>query len=78
MSEIVDSDYQVVVAGGGPCGLMLAIELGRRNESTLVLNERATTTPYPQCDASKDLVSRQAIFPSTITMRHLLRNIYYR
>jgi 2-polyprenyl-6-methoxyphenol hydroxylase-like FAD-dependent oxidoreductase len=36
MSEIVDSDYQVVVAGGGLCGLMLAIELGRRNVSTLV------------------------------------------
>ena len=53
MSEIVDSDYQVVVAGGGPCGLMLAIELGRRNVSTLVLNERATTTPFPQANATQ-------------------------
>ena len=31
----------VLIAGGGPCGLMLAIELGRRGVRCLLVNDRA-------------------------------------
>jgi 2-polyprenyl-6-methoxyphenol hydroxylase-like FAD-dependent oxidoreductase len=44
---------QVAIAGGGPVGLMLAIELGRRGVRTLLLNERPGTTPYPQANATQ-------------------------
>ncbi len=33
----------VLIVGGGPFGLMLAIELGRRNIKTLVIDKKATT-----------------------------------
>ena len=35
-------DCSVVIVGAGPCGLMLAIELGRRGVSTIVLEEKTT------------------------------------
>jgi len=33
-------DADVIIAGGGPAGLMLANELGRRGIATLLLTER--------------------------------------
>ena len=37
----------VLVAGGGPCGLMLAIELGRRGIRCLVVDAKAGTAFDP-------------------------------
>jgi 2-polyprenyl-6-methoxyphenol hydroxylase-like FAD-dependent oxidoreductase len=42
MSTAIDTD--VLVAGGGPCGLMLANELGRRGNRCLVVD--ATALPF--------------------------------
>ena len=46
-------DASVVIAGGGPAGLMLAIELGRRRIKTLLLSERPGTTTFPQANATQ-------------------------
>ena len=44
----------VLIVGGGPCGLVLAIELGRRGVGCVVLfNDRPDTTPHPQANATQ-------------------------
>ncbi len=43
----------VVIAGGGPCGLMLAIELGRRGVRCLLVNDRPETAFNPQANATQ-------------------------
>lgn len=48
-----DLDAQVIIAGGGPAGLMLANELGRRGITTVLLTERNSTTPFPQANATQ-------------------------
>ena len=42
--------YQVVIAGAGPVGLTLAIDLGRRGIRCLLIERDATTKPYPKMD----------------------------
>lgn len=49
----VDIDCEVAVVGGGPAGLTLAIELGRRGVSCLVLDAKPGTTPHPQANATQ-------------------------
>lgn len=44
---------QVLIAGGGPCGLMLAIELGRRGVTALVVDEKPGTAFNPQANATQ-------------------------
>src|ERR671928_2230238 len=44
---------QVLIVGGGPCGLVLAIELGRRGIRTVLFNDRPDTTPHPQANATQ-------------------------
>lgn len=44
---------QVLVAGAGPCGLMLANELGLRGVSCLVVDPKATTAFNPQANATQ-------------------------
>jgi 2-polyprenyl-6-methoxyphenol hydroxylase-like FAD-dependent oxidoreductase len=44
---------EVLVVGAGPCGLMLANELGRRGIHVVVVNERPSTTPHPQANATQ-------------------------
>jgi len=46
-------DCAVVIIGGGPCGLMLAIELGRRGISTIVLEEKTSPARFPAANATQ-------------------------
>jgi 2-polyprenyl-6-methoxyphenol hydroxylase-like FAD-dependent oxidoreductase len=46
-------DADVIVAGGGPCGLVIACELGGRGVRTLLFNDRETTSPHPQANATQ-------------------------
>ncbi len=43
----------VLITGGGPCGLMLAIELGRRGVRCLLVNDRPATAFNPQANATQ-------------------------
>ena len=43
----------MLIIGGGPCGLMLAIELGRRGIATLVLDEKDSPARFPQANATQ-------------------------
>lgn len=43
----------VLIAGGGPCGLMLAIELGRRNIRCLLVDAKSGTAFNPQANATQ-------------------------
>ncbi len=46
------NDFDVVVAGAGPVGLVLAIDLGRRGVRTLLLEKDTAPAPYPKMDRS--------------------------
>src|SRR5215210_8380250 len=46
-------DCAVLIIGGGPCGLMLAIELGRRGIATIVLDEKTSAARFPQANATQ-------------------------
>ena len=43
----------IAIVGGGPCGLMLANELGRRGVATLVLDQKPGTAFNPQANATQ-------------------------
>jgi 2-polyprenyl-6-methoxyphenol hydroxylase-like FAD-dependent oxidoreductase len=43
----------VLIAGGGPCGLMLAIELGRRGIGCLLVDAKPGTAFNPQANATQ-------------------------
>jgi 2-polyprenyl-6-methoxyphenol hydroxylase-like FAD-dependent oxidoreductase len=43
----------VLIVGGGPCGLMLANELGRRGVSALLVDQKPTTAFNPQANATQ-------------------------
>ena len=43
----------IIIIGGGPCGLMLAIELGRRGIATVVLEERLSQQRFPAANATQ-------------------------
>src|ERR1700686_582848 len=44
--------YDVIVAGTGPVGLTLAIDLGRRGVRCLIIERHPTTLPWPKMDRS--------------------------
>src|SRR5215204_1901804 len=46
-------DCAVIIIGAGPCGLMLAIELGRRGIATTVLDEKTSPARFPQANATQ-------------------------
>src|ERR1700691_11741 len=47
-----DRTFDVIVAGAGPVGLTLAIDLGRRGVRCLLIERHATTAPWPKMDRS--------------------------
>jgi 2-polyprenyl-6-methoxyphenol hydroxylase-like FAD-dependent oxidoreductase len=47
------SDCSVLIVGGGPCGLMLANELGRRGVSAVLVDQKPTTAFNPQANATQ-------------------------
>ena len=51
---------QVLIAGGGPCGLMLANELGRRHISCLLVDAKSGTAFNPQANATQYLLGDEA------------------
>jgi len=53
MPQMAKRDSAVVIIGGGPCGLMLAIELGRRGVSTIVLEEKSAPSRFPSANATQ-------------------------
>ena len=46
-------ETDVIIVGGGPAGLMLSIELGRRNIRCIVFDQDSSTTPNPQANATQ-------------------------
>jgi 2-polyprenyl-6-methoxyphenol hydroxylase-like FAD-dependent oxidoreductase len=49
----IASRTPVLIAGGGPCGLMLAIELGRRGVDSILVDPKASTAVNPQANATQ-------------------------
>lgn len=52
MSAIPDS-AGVLIVGGGPCGLMLANELGRRGVTAILVDQKPDTAFNPQANATQ-------------------------
>jgi 2-polyprenyl-6-methoxyphenol hydroxylase-like FAD-dependent oxidoreductase len=50
---MIPNQCSVLIVGGGPCGLMLANELGRRAISTLLVDEKPSTAFNPQANATQ-------------------------
>ncbi len=46
-------DTQVLIVGAGPCGLMLALELGRRGVPCILLDKKFSTSFNPQANATQ-------------------------
>jgi 2-polyprenyl-6-methoxyphenol hydroxylase-like FAD-dependent oxidoreductase len=46
-------DCAVIIIGGGPCGLMLAIELGRRGIPAILLEEKTSPARFPAANATQ-------------------------
>jgi 2-polyprenyl-6-methoxyphenol hydroxylase-like FAD-dependent oxidoreductase len=49
----LQQDCAVFIAGGGPCGLMLANELGRRGISVVLVDDKPGTAFNPQANATQ-------------------------
>jgi 2-polyprenyl-6-methoxyphenol hydroxylase-like FAD-dependent oxidoreductase len=50
MNTETAASYDVIVAGAGPVGLTLAIDLGRRGVKCLIVERHPTTAPWPKMD----------------------------
>lgn len=44
------NDFDVIIAGAGPVGLTLTIDLGRRGVKVLIMERDPTTAPWPKMD----------------------------
>ena len=50
---MIPYETDVLIAGGGPCGLMLAIELGRRGVRAVLVDPKPGTAFNPQANATQ-------------------------
>jgi 2-polyprenyl-6-methoxyphenol hydroxylase-like FAD-dependent oxidoreductase len=50
---LIETDVDVLIVGGGPCGLMLANELGRRGVSAALFDAKESTAFNPQANATQ-------------------------
>lgn len=50
---MLPNQSHVIIVGGGPCGLMLANELGRRDISAVLVDEKPGTAFNPQANATQ-------------------------
>ena len=50
---MMNEEAPVVIVGGGPCGLMLVNELGRRGIAAILVDEKASTAFNPQANATQ-------------------------
>ena len=50
---MLPQECSVVIIGGGPCGLMLANELGRRGIATVLVDDKPGTAFNPQANATQ-------------------------
>src|SRR5580698_6380505 len=51
-TSALPTHHPVIIAGAGPVGLTLAIDLGRRGVRCLILERHPTTLPWPKMDRS--------------------------
>jgi 2-polyprenyl-6-methoxyphenol hydroxylase-like FAD-dependent oxidoreductase len=52
-ARLPPADAAVLIVGGGPCGLVLGIELGRRGIPTVVVDDKPGTAVHPQANATQ-------------------------
>ena len=43
-------DTQILIAGGGPVGLMVALELNKQGVNAILIEKNLTTTKHPKMD----------------------------
>jgi 2-polyprenyl-6-methoxyphenol hydroxylase-like FAD-dependent oxidoreductase len=53
LAEALPTNCSVLIVGGGPCGLMLANELGRRGVNAVLVDQKPTTAFNPQANATQ-------------------------
>jgi len=53
LSTLPPNGCSVLIVGGGPCGLMLANELGRRGLAAILVDQKPTTAFNPQANATQ-------------------------
>ena len=51
--KVAASKSAVIIIGAGPCGLVLAIELGRHGIDTIVLEEKTSPARFPAANATQ-------------------------
>jgi 2-polyprenyl-6-methoxyphenol hydroxylase-like FAD-dependent oxidoreductase len=72
--DIEPTSVDVIVAGAGPVGLSLAIDLGRRGVRCLIMERHPTTLPWPKMDRSN---ARTMEFYRRLGIADLVRALGY-
>jgi|HubBroStandDraft_3_1064219.scaffolds.fasta_scaffold147975_2 thioredoxin reductase len=54
--DAASNQFDVIIAGAGPVGLTLAIDLGRRGVKTPIMERNPTTGPWPKMDRTEPQV----------------------